>query len=111
MHNSISQSILSISNESLKTANPLSSELAGSALLFLIFDLFFYWGILAFIEYGYLRACLNRFKSSPGHNKRNSEDMYIDPDVRAEENRVHATSQENSNLTVRLCDFKKTYDD
>jgi hypothetical protein len=41
----------------------LSNDLAGPALYFLIIDLFLYWGILAVIEYGYLRAFINRFKN------------------------------------------------
>ena len=37
--------------------------MAGPALYFLIIDWFICWGILAAIEYGYLRTFLNRFRN------------------------------------------------
>ena len=37
-------------------------QLAGPALIFLIIDLFLYWGILAFIEYGYFKQYKKKIK-------------------------------------------------
>jgi len=89
---STSQSVLAASDASLKNADPLSIQLAGPALYFLLIDLFLYWGLLAFIEYGYLRALINKCRRQNRQNEllkaRTNSASFKDNDVDAEESRV-----------------------
>jgi len=39
---------------------PLDVAIAGPSLYFMIFDIFFYWGLLALIEYGYLEKLFRK---------------------------------------------------
>mmetsp|Transcript_22569 Transcript_22569/g.21743 ORF Transcript_22569/g.21743 Transcript_22569/m.21743 type:complete len:83 (-) Transcript_22569:1185-1433(-) len=76
-------------------------QLAGPALIFLILDTFLYWGILAFIEYGYLKQYKKKIK---GGNSLKHQSIttptsflgYIDDQVKVEENRV----KRSTNLDV-----------
>ncbi len=91
--------------------DPLSQALAGPALYFLMIDFFVYWAILAFIEYGHLNNLMKRCRrSNDMHLRKISVDAKIDEDVAAEDTRVKNTDPASSDLSVRLCDFRKTYD-
>ena len=53
--------MLQSNNPDLKDAGPLSIALAGPSAVFLIVDIFFYWGVLAMIEYNYIHTLKQKF--------------------------------------------------
>lgn len=57
--------MLAINDPSLTNDKPLSYQLAGPALYFMMIDLLLYWVFLGLIEYKYLNNFIKKFKRSP----------------------------------------------
>jgi hypothetical protein len=93
-----SKNVLSVQNPTQVPSDvgSLSNDLAGPALYFLVIDLFLYWGILALIEYGYLRAFINRFKKSEDLKRKLSLTMREEEDVYAEQKRIQLSDPTSS---------------
>ena len=70
----------------------------------MIFDIFFYWGLLALIEYGYLEKL---FRKHYEIQHKHRDDLILDNDVLKEEQRIEETPPED--LTVRVNCLNKHY--